>query len=88
MKTINHVTSALVAAGSAGVALLTLSGLVPAELGFAGLTVLGLTGFALFDYARPMRSLQPLAPVLRPALPVAKVPHCTRRVSAIIERAA
>jgi hypothetical protein len=70
MKTIQHLTSALVAAGSAGVALLTVSGHLPSELGLASLTVAGLVGFALFDYARPVKSLRaPLAPVLRPALP-------------------
>ncbi len=88
MKTINHITSALVAAGSAGVALLSLSDLISPELGFAALSLLGLAGFVLFDYARPMKSLRPLAPVLRPALPGTKAPHCTRRVSAIIEKAA
>ena len=86
MKTIHHLTSSLVAAGSAGVALLTVSGLVPAELGFAGLSVLGLSAFALFDYARPVRSLRPLAPVLRPALPAG--PRSIRRVPAIVEKAA
>ncbi len=69
MKTIHHLTSALVAAGSAGVALLTVSGHLPSELGLASLTVAGLVGFALFDYARPVKSLRPLAPVLRPSLP-------------------
>jgi hypothetical protein len=70
MKTIHHLTSALVAAGSAGLALLTVSGLFSAEIGFAALSILGLVGFALFDYARPVKSLHvPLAPVLRPALP-------------------
>jgi multisubunit Na+/H+ antiporter MnhB subunit len=86
MKHINHITSALLATGTAGVALLTLGGLVPADLGFSGLAVLGVVTIALFDYARPVKSLRPLAPVLRPALP-ATAP-VTRRVSAIVEKAA
>lgn len=87
MKTIHHVTSALVAAGSAGVALLTVSGLVPAELGFAGFTVVGLAGFALSDYARPLKPLHAaVAPVLRPPLPAAT--RSNRRVSAIVEKVA
>lgn len=70
MKTIHHLTSALIAAGSAGVALLTVSGHLPSEFGLASLTVAGLVGFALHDYGRPSKSLRvPLAPVLRPALP-------------------
>jgi hypothetical protein len=85
MKTIHHLTSALVAAGSAGLALLTISGRIPAEFGFAILTILGIAAFALFDYARPARSLDVAAPVLRPELPVAR---CTRRVPAIVEKAA
>lgn len=85
MKTIHHLTSALVAAGSAGLALMTLSDLVPAEAGFAILSILGLAGFALFDYARPTRSLEVVAPVLRPAAPLVR---CTRRVPAIVEKAA
>ncbi|RXK55822.1 hypothetical protein ESB00_08030 [Oleiharenicola lentus] len=86
MKTIHHLTSALVAAGSTGVALLTVSGHLPSELGLASLTVAGLLGFALFDYARPTKSLRaPLAPVLRPALPAAPV---SRRVAAVVEKAA
>ncbi len=72
MKTIHHLTSALVAAGSAGVALLTISGHIPSDFGFASLTVAGLLGFVLFDYARPVKPLHAaLAPVLRPALPTA-----------------
>lgn len=71
MKTIHHLTSALVAAGSAGVAFLTLSHLISAEFGFALLAIIALTGFVLFDYARPMKSLRPPAPVLRPTLPSA-----------------
>lgn len=71
MKTIHHLTSILVAAGSAGVAVLTLSNLISADLGFALVSIIALAGFALFDYARPMKSLRPLAPVLRPVLPSA-----------------
>jgi hypothetical protein len=85
MKTIHNLTSALVAAGSAGVALLTISDLVPADLGFAVLTILGIAAFALFDYARPARSLAVAAPALRPELPVVR---STRRIPAIVEKAA
>lgn len=88
MKTIHNLTSSLIAAGSAGVALLILSDLVPAELGFAILSILGLSGFVLFDYARSVKPLRPLAPVVRPALPRVATPHVTRRVAAIVERAA
>lgn len=88
MKTIRHLTSALVAAGSAGVALLTLSGHIPSELGLATLTVAGIFGFALFDYARPVKSLRPLAPVLRPSLPVASSAAANRRVVSIAAKAA
>ncbi len=88
MKTIHHLTSALVAAGSAGVALLTLSGHIPSDLGLASLTVAGLFGFALFDYARPVKSLRPLAPVLRPSLPLAPSTPSVRRASAIVKQAA
>lgn len=70
MKTIHHITSAFVAAGSIGVALLTLGNFIRADLGFSILATLGVSAFALFDYARPARSLRaPLAPVLRPVLP-------------------
>ena len=69
MKTIHHITSALIATGSAGLAFLTISGSIPADLGFATLAAMGIIGFALFDYARPSKSLRPLAPVLRPVLP-------------------
>lgn len=69
MKTLHSIVSLLVAAGSAGVALMTLAGFLSAELGFASLAVLGLTAFALFDYARPRRSLEVAAQVLRPSLP-------------------
>lgn len=85
MKTIHNLTSALVAAGSTGLALLTISDLVSAEFGFAVLSILGIAAFALFDYARPARTLAVAAPVLRPALPVVR---CTRRVPAIVEKAA
>ena len=69
MKSFTRLPSALVAAGTAGVALLTLSGLIPADFGFASLAALGLVAFAIFDYSRPVRSLYVLAPVLRPCLP-------------------
>lgn len=88
MKTIQLLTSALVAAGSAGVALVTLSGRIPSEIGLATLTVAGIFGFALFDYARPVKSLRPLVPVLRPSLPVAPGASATRRVAAAVKQAA
>ena len=88
MKTIHHLSSALIAAGSAGVAVMTVTGLVPDAVGFAVLSLLGLAGFVLFDYARTPRSLRPLAPIVRPALPGGTTPHVTRRVAAIVERAA
>lgn len=88
MKHINHLISALVAAGSAGVALLTISGHLPSAFGFATLNAIGLLGFVLFDYARPVQKLRtPLAPVIRPALPIA-TQAARRRVPAIVERAA
>lgn|GEM_PF-1432064 len=88
MKTIRHVTSALIATGSLGTAFLLLTNSVPADIGFAVLSVLGLAGFILFDYARSTKPLRPLAPVVRPALPGVTPPHATRRVAAIVERAA
>lgn len=84
MKTIHNITSALVATGSTGLAFLTISGSIPADLGFAGLAVMGITAFALFDYARPAKSLRPLAPVLRPVLPsesASPVVCCARRAA-------
>lgn len=69
MNSLAKLFLALLAAGTAGVALLTLSGLIPADFGFASLAALGLVAFAIFDYSRPVRSLQVLAPVLRPCLP-------------------
>lgn len=84
MKTIHHITSALIATGSVGLALLTVSGSIPADLGFAALTVMGIAAFALFDYARPTKSLRPLAPVLRPVLPsesASPVVCCARRAA-------
>lgn len=69
MKSFTRLSSALLATGTAGVALLTLSGLIPADFGFASLAALGLVAFAIYDYSRPARSLQVMAPVLRPCLP-------------------
>jgi hypothetical protein len=69
MKTTQVVLSSLVAIGSTSVALVTLVGLIPADFGFATLTVLGLTAFALFDYSRPRQSLVVGSKVLRPSLP-------------------
>lgn len=86
MKSISHLSSVLVAAGSAGVTVLTLGAYVPADFGFATLAALGVTTIALFDYARPVKSLLPLAPVLRPTLP--GFAPVTRRISAIVEKAA
>lgn len=84
MKTIASFLSVSIAAGSAGVALLTLSGVISADLGFALLVVLGLAAIARFDYIRPARSLHTLAPVLRPALPcesASPVAYSARRVA-------
>jgi len=84
MKTISFALTVLLAAGSAGVALLTLSGLFQAELGFASLAVLGLMGVAVFDYNRPQRSLTINAEVLRPALPsesTSPVAYCCERAA-------
>jgi len=69
MKTIASILSRFVAAGTAAVALFSLIGLVPADIGIATLAALGVAAIALLDYSRPSRSLRPLAPVLRPALP-------------------
>jgi len=74
MKTIHHVTSALITAGSVGVAILTLSEIIPAEIGFATLSVAGIFAFAILDYSRPTRSLVSFTPLLRPNLPVVN-PH-------------
>ncbi len=68
MKTIITILSRFVAAGIAAVALFSLLGLVPADIGIATAATLGLGAIALLDYSRPARSLAPLAPVLRPTL--------------------
>ncbi|HEX2861331.1 MAG TPA: hypothetical protein VHN79_06810 [Lacunisphaera sp.] len=84
MKTIHHLTSALVATGSLGVAVLTLTHFIPADLGFAGLVTLGLAGVMLFDYSRPVASLTVPATILRPVLPSessSPIVHITRRAA-------
>jgi hypothetical protein len=84
MKTLHRFTSALVAAGSAVVALLTLGSFISAELGFASLIALGIAAFALFDYSRSTRSLAAPARILRPALPsesASPVVYSTRRAA-------
>jgi hypothetical protein len=93
MKAIHHLTSVFVTAGSIGVTFLTLGGYLPAEEAFAGLAVMGLAAFALFDYTRPLKPLAVAAPapVLRPPLPAASagpVARTARRVPAIVERVA
>ena len=84
MKVLRSIASLLVTSTSAGVAVITLGGYLPADLGFAALTVLGLTAFALSDYARPRHSLQVAARVLRPSMPSAS----TRPVAYPLNRAA
>lgn len=69
MKNIASLLSRSLAAGTAGVALVTFAGLIPADFGFALLATMGLGAIALLDYSRPVRSLHVLAPMLRPALP-------------------
>jgi hypothetical protein len=69
MKTLHSIASALLVTGSTVVALLTLTSLIPADSGFAGLAALGVAAFALFDYSRPANSLVSSARVLRPTLP-------------------
>ncbi|AOS45545.1 hypothetical protein Verru16b_02626 [Lacunisphaera limnophila] len=84
MKTIASILSRFVAAGTAAVALLTLTGLVPADLGIATLATLGLAAIALLDYSRPVASLTVPAQILRPTLPSAvKAPaaRLTRRAA-------
>jgi hypothetical protein len=69
MKTLHSIPAALLATGSAVVALLTLSSIIPADLGFSGLASLGIAALALFDYSRSTRSLAARPQILRPVLP-------------------
>ncbi len=75
MKTTRNILTALIAAGAPGVALLTLNGRVPADLALAGLTVIGLFAFAIYDFSRKTASLQVPATVIRPPLSSATAPH-------------
>ena len=86
MKTTRNILSVLIAAGAPSVALLAFSNRIPTDVALAAVTVASLAAFALVDYSRPMKSLRPLAPVLRPTLPAAVRP--TRRVPAIVVKAA
>ncbi len=84
MKISRNILSALIAAGAPGVALLTLSNRVPADLALAALTALGIVAFAIFDYSRNTASLKVCAAVvLRPT-----VPAVARPVSLITRKAA
>ncbi|MEJ1971241.1 MAG: hypothetical protein WDM96_01550 [Lacunisphaera sp.] len=73
MKTARNLLSLLVAAGTAGVALLALNNLIPADVAFAIFSVGALVGFAAYDYTRTTKSLRVPGRVLRPTLPVATV---------------
>jgi hypothetical protein len=68
MKTTRNILTALIAAGAPGVALLALSGRVPFDLALAGLTVIGIFAFAIYDFSRDTASLKVRAPMLRPPL--------------------
>jgi hypothetical protein len=84
MKTIHYITSILIAAASPGMAFLALTNLIPASVAFGSIVLLGFAGLVIFDYARPVRSLRPLAPVLRPVLPsesASPVVCCARRAA-------
>ena len=83
MKTTRNVLSALIAAVVPGVALLAFSNRVSADLAFAGLTVISLFAFAVYDFSRNTASLKMHAPVLRPPLRAADRP-----VSAVVRKAA
>jgi hypothetical protein len=74
MKTSRNILSALIAAGAPGVLLLALGNWIPADLSVAGLTVIGLIAFAIFDYSRPVATLRVPGVVLRPTLPGAVTP--------------
>jgi hypothetical protein len=71
MKTTRNILSIVIAAGTAGVALLTLSNVIAADIALALISVAGLIGFAALDYSRTTKSLQVPGRLLRPALPVA-----------------
>jgi hypothetical protein len=73
MKTSRNIISVLIAAGAPGVALLTLSNQISAEVGMVILSVGGLLAFAAFDYTRTAKSLRTRAQVMRPSLATAKV---------------
>jgi hypothetical protein len=84
MKTIHYVTSILIAAASPGVAFLALADTISASIAFGSIVGLGFAGLLIFDYARPVKSLRPLAPVLRPVLPsesTSPVVGCARRAA-------
>lgn len=71
MKTTRNILSIVIAAGTAGVALLTLSNVIAADIALALISVAGLIGFAALDYSRTTKSLQVPGRLLRPDLPVA-----------------
>lgn len=70
MKTTRNILSIAIAAGAPGVALLTFSNLISADIALAILAINGLVAFAAFDYLRTTKSLRPAAQILRPALPL------------------
>lgn len=69
MKTLQQITSVLVATGSTVAAFLVLSSVISADVALASLIALGVAAFALLDYSRPARSLNAPAQILRPSLP-------------------
>ena len=74
MKTTRNILTALIAAGTPGVALLALTDRVPADLGLASFTAVGLVAFAIYDFSRKTASLTVRAAVIRPPLHAADRP--------------
>jgi hypothetical protein len=74
MKTTRNILSALIAAGTPGVALLALTDRVPADLALASITAVGLVAFAIYDFSRNTASLTVRATVIRPPLHAADRP--------------
>jgi hypothetical protein len=71
MKTTRNILSIVIAAGTAGVALLAISNIISADIALAIIAVSGLAGFAALDYSRNLKSLRVPGRLLRPTLPVA-----------------
>lgn len=74
MKTTRNILAALIAAGTPGVAVLTLTDRIPADLVLAGLTALGLFAFAIDDFSRHPASLRVRAAIIRPPVRAAGLP--------------